>query len=120
MAMHKPEKLTFDEIVKVVDKLPSEERGRLIRHLEFRSCDEAWDRLTKEINEKRKAQGLPPATDEDIHAEIDARRTPEQLDDLRYEIQKGIDSLNRYGGIPAEEVFAELKERYKKFKKAAP
>jgi len=120
MAQRKPEeKVRLNQVIRLADSLPPEERGQLFRHLEFRFWDEEWNRIAREVNEKRKAQGLPPATDEDIHAEIDARRSPEELEALRREIQKGIDSLERDGGIPAEQVFAELKERYKKLKKAA-
>jgi len=34
-----------------------------------------------------------------------------KLKELRYEIQKGIDSLERGEGIPAEDVLRELRER---------
>ncbi len=120
MAMHEPDKdLTLHQIMMAADRLPIEERGQLLRHLELRSWDEAWDRLAKEVNTKRVAQGLPPVTDAEIHAEIDSRRSPEDLEALKYDIQKAIDSLDRGEGIPAEQVFADLKNRYKNFKKAA-
>ena len=118
MAMLNPEE-ELRQVMKAADKLPTQQRGQLIRHLEFRSWDEAWNRIAKELNEKRAAQGLPPATDEEIHEEIDSRRTPEGWAALKYEIQKGIDSLKRGEGIPAEKVFADLEKRYKNFRKAA-
>jgi len=120
MAMRHPEEeLTLHQIMNAADKLPIEERVQLVRHLEFRACDEAWNRLVKEINENRTAKGLAPATNEEIHDELDARRTPEDWENLKRDIQIGIDQLDRGEGISGEQVFAELKERYKNFKKAA-
>lgn len=40
-----------------------------------------------------------------------------QLEELRYEIQKGIDAADRGELIPAEQVFAELKQRIAERKK---
>ena len=40
-----------------------------------------------------------------------------QLDELRKEIQKGIDSANRGELTPGDEVFRELKKRTEEFKK---
>lgn len=63
------------------------------KRLQFRRWDEAWNRLAEEINENRRARGLPQATDEEISAEIAARRAPEKLKALEQAIRKGIDSL---------------------------
>ena len=118
MAMRNPDE-ELRQVIKAADKLPTQQRGQLIRHLEFRSWDETWNLFAQEINEKRATRGLPPATDEEINEEIYARRTPKELEALKREIQKGIDSLERGEGLPAEQVFAALEERYKNFRKAA-
>jgi hypothetical protein len=50
------------------------------------------------------------------HDAVDAMRTKEDWADLRHEIQKGLDQLDRGEGISAEQVFAELRERNKRLK----
>lgn len=118
MAQRKSEEnVSFDQVLRLVDALGPEERGRLYRHLQFRFWDEEWNRVRQQLDQQRAAQGQPPATDEDVHDAIDAMRTPEDWADLRHEIQKGIDQLDRGEGIPAEQVFAELRERNKAFRK---
>ncbi|MDZ4837758.1 MAG: hypothetical protein SGJ27_28575 [Candidatus Melainabacteria bacterium] len=107
------ENLSFDQVLKLVDALGPEERGRLYTHLQFRFWDEDWKKVRQQLDQQRAVQGLPPATDEDVHDAVDAMRTPEDWADLRHEIQKGIDQLDQGEGIPAEQVFAELRERYK-------
>ena len=114
MAQRKPEeKFSFEQVQQIVDALVPEERVRLYRHLQFRFWDEEWNQIRKKLDEDRSANGLPPATDQDVHDAVDAMRTPEDWDDLRHEIQKGIEQLDRGEGIPAEQVFAELRERNK-------
>ena len=109
--------LSFDQVLKLVDALGPEDRGRIYTHLQFRFWDEEWNKLRQQLDQKRAAQGLPPATDEEVHDAVDAMRTPEDWADFRHEIQKGIDQLDRGEGIPAEQVFAELRERNKTFRK---
>ncbi len=106
------DKLPYDQVLKLVDALEPDERGRLYTHLQFRFWDEEWKMVRKELDEQRANQGLPPATDDEVHDAIDSMRTPEDWVDLRHEIQKGIDQLDRGEGIPAEQVFAELRQRY--------
>jgi hypothetical protein len=116
MAQRKSEdKVSFEQVLKLVDALGPEERGRLYTHMQFRFWDEEWKKERQQLDLQRAAQGLPPtpATDEEVHDAVDAMRTPEDWADLRHEIQKGIDQLDRGEGIPAEQVFAELRERYK-------
>ncbi len=117
MAQPKPERLSFDQVLKLVDQLTPDERSQLRRRLDFKSWDDEWNKLKQELAEVRAAQGLPPPTDEDIHDEIDARRTPEEWEHLRREVQKGIDQLDRGEGVPGEQVFAELRERNQAFRK---
>lgn len=109
--------MSFDEVLKLVDALGPEERGRLYAHLQFRFWNEDWKKIREQLNEQRASQGLPPATDEDVHDAVDAMRTPEDWADLRHEIQKGLDELDRGEGIPAEQVFARLRERNEAFRK---
>jgi hypothetical protein len=106
-----PDRLSLKQVIRLVDKLSSLEREELRRRLDFQSWDEQWNRLKSELTEQRAAQGLPPPTDEDIHAEIDAQRSPEELAALKREVQKGIDSLNRGEGVPAEQVLKTLRAR---------
>ncbi|MEW6505796.1 MAG: hypothetical protein AB1457_17695 [Chloroflexota bacterium] len=68
----------------------------------------------------RAAQGLPPPTDEVIHYEIDARRTPEEWENLRRELQKGIDSSERGEFVDAEVVWADLERRAEQWKAEPP
>jgi hypothetical protein len=119
MAQRKPEDLSFDQVRKLVDALVPEERARLYRHLQFRFWDEEFAQVQRKLNEERAAAGLPAATDEDVHDAIDSMRTAEDWNELRREIQKGVDELDRGEGIPAEAAIAELRERNKTFRKAS-
>jgi len=116
MAQRKPEeKAFFEEVQKLVDALVPEERARLYRHLQFRFWDEEWNQIGVRLDEERALNRLPPATDQDVHDAVDATRTSDDWDDLRHEIQKGIDQLDRGEGIPAEQVFFQLRQRNKSF-----
>lgn len=48
------------------------------------------------------------------------RITPKSEADLRRMIQEGIDSLDKYGGIPADEVFDRLEKKYRALAQARP
>jgi len=112
MAQRKSDgKASLEQVLKLVDALDPDERGRLYTHLQLRFWDEEWNKVRQQLDEQRAVQGLPPATDEDVHDAVDAMRMPEDWADLRHEIQKGIDQLDRGEGIPGEQVFAELRER---------
>jgi hypothetical protein len=114
MAQPKPDRMIFDQVIKLVDQLTPQEREQLRLRLDFQSWDDAWNSLKQELTEKRSAQGLPPPTDNDIHDEIDARRTPEELDILRREIQIGLKQLDEGKGIPGDQVLARLRARAEK------
>jgi len=111
MAQPKPERISFDQVLKLVDQLTPIERRQLRQRLEFQSCDDEWNKLKQDLTEKRSTQGLPPPTDEDVQDEIDARRTPEELDALRREIQIGLKQLDEGKCVPAEQVLAKLRAR---------
>ena len=53
----------------------------------------------------------------EIKERHDARLIPRDKAHLQQMIQEGIDSLDRGEGIPAEEVFARLKTKYRKMAK---
>jgi hypothetical protein len=118
MAQRKTEDFSFDQVVKLVDALVPEERAKLYRHLQFRFWDEEFAQVRNKLNEERAAAGLPAATDEDVLDAVDSMRTPDDWNELRREIQKGIDELDRGEGIPGEVAFAQLRERNKTFRKA--
>ncbi len=91
MAMQKPEqKFESDPQTRAAENQPEQP----VKRLEFRRWDEAWNRLAREINENRRARGLPEATDAEISIEIQARRAPEKLEALQQAIRKGIHSLD--------------------------
>lgn len=118
MAQRKPEdEFAFDQVRKLVDALIPEERVRLYQHLQFIFWDEEWGKIRTKLNEERAAQGLPAATDSEVHDAIDAMRTVEDWSELRHEIQKGLDQLDRGEGIQAETAFVQLRERNKTFRK---
>lgn len=116
MDEQKPNQMSFAQVISLVDQLDVEERKQIGRWLDFKSWDAAWDSLKQELTETRAAQGLPPPTDEDIHDEIDARRTPEQLEALRREVEKAEGSEL----IDAEVVFAKLTQHAEQWKSDPP
>lgn len=102
---------SFQQIMQLVGKLTRDERAALLRRLELQEADERWNDVLNELKQKHDEQNLPPPTDEDVHNFIDENRTPDEWAALRYEIQKGIDAADRGEFLPAEQVFAELKQR---------
>ncbi len=67
MAQPKPERLSMDQVLKLVNDLPQEEQQELLRQM--------------------------------------------KLQELRRDLQLGIDQLDKGEGIPGKQVFAELRER---------
>jgi len=72
MAQPKPEGLSFEQVLKIVDQLSPDERQQLRQRLEFQSCDDEWNKLKEDLTERHSSHGLPPPCDEDTHEEIDA------------------------------------------------
>lgn len=116
MAQRKPEDLTYDQVLELVDALVPEERAQLYRHLQFRFWDEESELVRQNLNMQRAAEGLPAATDEDVHSAIHSMRTADDWAELRNEIQKGLDQLDRGEGIPVESALADLRERNKNYR----
>jgi cell division protein FtsX len=95
MAMQKSEEnFESDQQSRGAENQPTQQPEQSVKRLEFRRWDEAWTRLAREINENRRARGLPEATDAEISIEIQARRAPEKLEALQQAIRKGINSLD--------------------------
>jgi hypothetical protein len=68
MAQRKPEeKVTVDQVLKLVDQLSPEEQGKL-RHKLAESWSMEWRALLKEVDEQNK--GTPPLSEEEIMAEV--------------------------------------------------
>lgn len=97
---------SVDHVLSLVDQLAAEECERLGRWMDFRSWDLALDRFRRGFTEERAAKGLPPPANDEVHEEIDARRTPEELDALRKELRRA----NHGPWYTWEEVEARLRQ----------
>lgn len=72
MAQRKPEeKVTVEQVLKLVDQLSPEEQGKL-RHKLDESWSAEWRALIKEVDEQNK--GTPPLSEEEIVTEMKAVR----------------------------------------------
>ncbi len=72
MAQRKPEeKVTVDQVLKLVNKLSPEEQGTL-RHKLDASWSAEWRALLKEVDEQSK--GTSPLSEDEIAAEVEAVR----------------------------------------------
>ena len=112
MAQRKPEeRMTLDQIIPLVNKLTPEVRQQLLCRLEFQAWDEQWDQVKKQLEERHATKGLPTPTDEDIHAEFDARRSPAQLESLKCALAIGIEQADRGEVFDGDDVLQELKQR---------
>jgi hypothetical protein len=74
MAQAQPEKVLFDQMLKLVDQLLPEEQEELRRRLNSKSWGERWDELSKTIRDRFIANGTPIPTDEEIMADVKAVR----------------------------------------------
>jgi len=73
MAQRKPEeKVTLNQVLKLVDQLTAEERNELRRQLDDKTWGEDWRALCSEVDEQNK--GLAPLSEEEIVAEMKAIR----------------------------------------------
>jgi hypothetical protein len=72
MAQRKPEeKVTVDQLLKLVNQLSPEEQGKL-RHKLDESWSAEWRALIKEVDEQNK--DTQPLSEEEIMAEVKAAR----------------------------------------------
>ena len=68
------QKITVDQILKLVQTLSSEERAELQRRLETSTWSEQWDQLSAKIRAQFTAAGEPIPSEEDVIAEVKALR----------------------------------------------
>jgi hypothetical protein len=71
MAQQKPEKVTLNQVLKLVNQLSPEDQSELRRKLD-ESWSAEWRALIKEVDEQN--QGTPPLSEEEIVAEMKAVR----------------------------------------------
>jgi hypothetical protein len=71
MAQPNPERVTFDQLLKLVGELTAEEQDALRRQLD-NSWNDRWDKVVSTI--RQNAQSMPELTDEEIIAEVKAVR----------------------------------------------
>lgn len=73
MAQRKPEdKVSVDQVLKLVNKLSFEERQELYRKLDLKSWGERWRALCAKVDEQNK--NLPSLTEDEMVAEMKAIR----------------------------------------------
>lgn len=123
MAQRKQEDSTINQIVQLVYPLSAEEHDRVVDEMRLHwhlpaELREPWAQQ-KELPEERReivleterkvlklAERLSPGEKEKLFDEL-------KLVWLRRAVDEGEESLRLHGGIPAEEVFAELEQRAK-------
>jgi hypothetical protein len=71
MSQARPEKITLDQVLKLVGQLSPEDQGELRRKLDV-SWAEQWDKVASRIRERCKS--LPPLSEAEISAEVKAVR----------------------------------------------
>lgn len=73
MAQRQPDdKITVDQVLKLVDRLSSEERQELYRMLDLKSWGERWRRLYTKVDAQNK--DLSPISEDEIVAEMKSIR----------------------------------------------
>lgn len=78
MAMQKPdEKISFDQVFKLIDKLPPVQQKKLRDKLTAKVWGEEWDQLVADVAEDNK--GLPPLSEEEIYAEFAKHRSEQRM-----------------------------------------
>ena len=68
------QKITVDQILKLVQTLSSEDRAELQRRLETSTWSEQWDQLSAKIRARFTAAGEPIPSEEDVIAEVKTLR----------------------------------------------
>ncbi len=75
MAMPNPEKLPFEQILRLVDQLSPTERKALRQKLNNEQWGTDWEALATEVRERNKH--LPPLTEAEIFAAMKEEPRPE-------------------------------------------
>jgi Tfp pilus assembly pilus retraction ATPase PilT len=75
MAQRKPDdKVTVDQVLKLVDQLSTDEQEQVRKKLSNRSWGPRFQQLCDKVEVTRVAKGLPRLTEEEIMAEVKAVR----------------------------------------------
>lgn len=75
MAQRKPEeKMTLDQVLKLVDQLSTDEQEQVRKKLSNRSWGQRFQHLCDKVEATRVAKGLPRLSEEEIMAEVKAVR----------------------------------------------
>jgi hypothetical protein len=64
----------YDQVVKLVEQLPSEEQEQLRQKLNSKTWGDRWDELSSKIRARFAADDTPIPTDDEIVAEVRAVR----------------------------------------------
>jgi hypothetical protein len=72
MAQPIPDRASLDQILKLVNQLPVDEREQLRLKLNTKSWAERWDALVIKVRDRNK--DLPPLTDDEIVSEMKSIR----------------------------------------------
>jgi hypothetical protein len=80
MAQPKPERISLEQILRLVDQLQPDEQEELRRNLNNKDWGKHFHQLCDEIEATRLAKGLPRLTDEEIMTEVKAVREEMQAE----------------------------------------
>ena len=72
MAQPKPERMSFDKVLRLVAELSLAEQEQLRLQLNNKSWGERWDALVQKVREQNRE--FPPVTDAEVVAEMKAIR----------------------------------------------
>jgi len=74
MTHSNPDKVSLDQVLRLVEQLPAEEQEQLRLKLNGKAWGEEWDRLSQKIQDKFRADAVPIPTEEEIMNEVKAAR----------------------------------------------
>ncbi|MEZ4536971.1 MAG: hypothetical protein R3D26_18540 [Cyanobacteriota/Melainabacteria group bacterium] len=84
MAQPQPEeRITLDQVLKLVDKLSPEEQEQLRKKLSNKTWGQQFRQLAEDIERDRIAKGLPRLSEEEIMAEVKAVREEMKAERVR-------------------------------------
>ena len=72
MALPERKTTTYAQVLKLVEQLSPDELTKLRTEIDSKSWNTRWEALFTEVDEQNK--NLPPLSDEEIAAEVDAAR----------------------------------------------
>jgi len=78
MALPNPKKPSLNQVLKLVDQLPSEEQEQLRQTMNSKSWAQRWDALAQKVREQN--SHLPPISDEEIANEFMTYREEKRAD----------------------------------------